>query len=73
MIQKSGMIKSGYRADLVLLDKNPLINIANSKSIDTVIANGKVFHRKTLDAMLAAVKQANDRSRSVEIDEYKNQ
>ena len=67
MQQKSGIIKQGYRADLVLLNKNPLSNIENTKSINTVILNGKVLNRQKLDAMLAAVKNANDESRSVDI------
>ena len=70
MKQNSGVIKKGYRADLVLLDKNPLENIENTKSINTVILNGKVFNRKKLDAILASVKQANDESRSVDISKY---
>ena len=70
MKQKSGVIKKGYRADLVLLDKNPLENIENTKSINTVILNGKMFNRQKLDAMLSAVKSANDESRSVDISQY---
>jgi hypothetical protein len=38
------------------------IRLTESKTIDTVISNDKVFNRQTLDAMLAAVKQANDES-----------
>ncbi len=70
MKQKSGIIKKGYRADLVLLDKNPLKNINNTKTINTVILNGKVLNRKKLNAILAAVKQANDESRSIDISKY---
>jgi hypothetical protein len=71
MKQRSGVIQESYRADLILLNKNPLDNIENTKAIDTVILNGKLLNREKLDAMLAAVKQANDESRSVEIDKYK--
>ena len=67
----TGKIKIGYEANLVLLDKNPLENIANTKSINTVISMGNVFDRALLDKMLAAVKAANDNSRTVNIDEYK--
>jgi len=70
MNQQSGIIKKGYRADLVLLNKNPLENIENTQSINTVIINGKVLNRQKLDDILAAVKQANDDSRNVEINEY---
>jgi hypothetical protein len=36
-----------------------------------VILNGRVFARDKLDAMLAAVKDANDRNRKINIDEYR--
>ncbi|MFK5893558.1 MAG: amidohydrolase family protein [Pseudomonadota bacterium] len=67
MKQKSGIVKQGYRADLILLNKNPLNNIKNTKSINTVILNGKVLNRQKLDAILSAVKSANDESRRVDI------
>lgn len=66
----TGMIKVGYDADLVLLEKNPLKNIRNTKTINAVIANGNYFNRNTLDNMLQAVKEANNRSREVNIDEF---
>ncbi|MEZ4796673.1 MAG: amidohydrolase family protein [Flavobacteriaceae bacterium] len=69
---KSGKIEVGFEADLVLLDKNPLEDIKNTKSIDAVINNGKYLNRKTLDKMLHEVKEANNRSRKVSIDEYLN-
>lgn len=67
----SGKIAPGYEANLVLLDKNPLENIAHTKAINTVIAKGRVFDRSLLDQILAAVKDANDASRKVNIDEYR--
>lgn len=66
----SGKIKVGYDADLVLLDKNPLENISNTRTIDAVIANGKYLSSTTLDKMLQAVKDANNRSRTMSIDAY---
>ena len=66
----TGKIVAGHDANLVLLDKNPLINIENTKAINTVILEGKVFDRALLDEMLSAVKEANDRSRTVDIVEY---
>ena len=47
-----GSIEVGKLASLVLLNKNPLENIENTKSIDTVIVRGKVYNRKALDLML---------------------
>ena len=69
---KSGKISPDYRADLVLLNKNPLEKIENTKTINSVIMNGKVFDRKQLDAILKAVKEANNRSRNNDISEFTN-
>jgi len=66
----SGKIALGYEANLVLLDKNPLENIANTKTINTVINKGEVFDRNLLDSILRAVKQANDSSRKVDISQF---
>jgi len=67
---KSGNILPNHRADLIILNKNPLINIENTKTIDTVILNGKIFKRNQLDAILNAVKKANDKSRTSDITSY---
>ena len=66
----TGKIQVGYEANLVLLDKNPLENIAYTKTINTVINRGQVFDRLLLDEMLAAVKEANDESREVSIEKF---
>jgi imidazolonepropionase-like amidohydrolase len=50
-----GTIEEGRLADLVLLKANPLDDISNTQMIDTVIANGRVFRRKDLDALLQTV------------------
>jgi len=71
MNSNAGIIEAGRRADLLILNENPLINIENTRTIDTVIANGRVHRRDQLDAMLAAVKDANERSRKVNIDQYR--
>lgn len=70
MKSNTGKIKIGYDADLVLLNKNPLEDIKNTKSINTVIANGKLLNRRSLDKMLQLVKEANHRSRKINIDKY---
>lgn len=70
MNSNAGVIEVGRRADLVLLNKNPLVNIENTRTVDTVILNGRVFRRAQLDAMLEAVKKANNNSRKVNIDQY---
>src|SRR5213592_2842844 len=48
-----GIIETGKLADLVLLDANPLKNIANSRRIAAVVVGGKLFSRSSLDTMLA--------------------
>ena len=50
-----GTIEEGKVADLVLLDANPLDDIANSRKIASVIYGGKLFPRAALDTMLAKV------------------
>lgn len=67
---RTGKIAANYRADLVLLENNPLEDIANINTINAVIANGNYWNRSELDAMLEAVKQANNNSRRKQIDEY---
>ncbi|HVG17305.1 MAG TPA: amidohydrolase family protein [Chitinophagaceae bacterium] len=47
-----GSIQKGKRADLVLLNANPLENISNTKDINLVFFKGKVMDRKSLDAIL---------------------
>ncbi len=53
-----GTIAPGKAADVVLLTANPLDDIHNTGKIRAVIANGRLFDRKTLDALLAQVEQA---------------
>jgi imidazolonepropionase-like amidohydrolase len=50
---RRGTIEVGKTADLVLLDKDPLTDIHNSRSIQAVVLSGKLYQRAALDAMLA--------------------
>jgi hypothetical protein len=52
-----GGISAGKEADLVLLSRNPLEDIRNTASIESVISNGRLFDRAALDALLAEVEQ----------------
>jgi imidazolonepropionase-like amidohydrolase len=52
---EQGTIVPGKRADLVLLDANPLHDIRNTQKIDTVLVNGKLLNRGDLDALLGQV------------------
>jgi imidazolonepropionase-like amidohydrolase len=57
MSDRLGSVEKGKRADLVLLDKNPLDDIAHTRTIRAVVANGRYFSREDLDALLAAVEE----------------
>jgi imidazolonepropionase-like amidohydrolase len=49
----TGTIAAGKRADLVLLDANPLVNIDNSSRIAGVMVNGRWMSRAAIDKRLA--------------------
>lgn len=48
-----GTIQPGKLADLVLLNANPLDDIANTRKIDAVVYGGRLFPKASLDEMLA--------------------
>lgn len=50
-----GTIEAGKVADLVLLDGNPIDDITNTRRIAAVVLGGRLFQRRDLDALLAAV------------------
>ena len=52
-LDRRGTIEVGKAADLVLLDKDPLADIHNTRSIQAVVLRGKLYSRVSLDAMLA--------------------
>jgi imidazolonepropionase-like amidohydrolase len=49
---KAGIIGPGKRADLLLLDANPLEDIRNTRKIRAVILRGKILSRADLDDIL---------------------
>lgn len=49
-----GTIDVGKRADLVLLDADPLEDIANTRKVFTVVTRGRVLTKSDLQAALAA-------------------
>jgi imidazolonepropionase-like amidohydrolase len=52
-LDRRGTVEVGKAADLVLLDKDPLADIHNARSIQAVVLGGKLYPRAALDAMLA--------------------
>jgi imidazolonepropionase-like amidohydrolase len=70
MDSNAGVVEAGRRADLVMLNENPLENIENTRTIDTVVLNGRVLGRDQLDSMLEAVRRANANSRRLDISKY---
>ncbi len=58
-----GTVAPGRIADLVLLDADPLADIHNTTRIRAVVANGRVFDRAALDALLAEASGAASEAR----------
>ena len=59
----TGMNATGqynHLADLVLLDRDPLLDIANTKAIAAVLADGRYYDRAALDAMVQRVASLMD-------------
>ncbi|TYC81542.1 amidohydrolase family protein [Novosphingobium sp. BW1] len=54
-----GTVAVGMRADLVLLDADPLSNIANTRRIAAVIRDGRYLSRRELDALLDDLLERN--------------
>lgn len=65
-----GKIVPGYRANLVLLENNPLESIGATRDILAVIKDGGVYGREQLDAMLFVVAEANDNARTISLENF---
>jgi imidazolonepropionase-like amidohydrolase len=52
---ETGTVATGKRADLLLLDANPLQDIANAHKIAGVMANGRWMPRTEIERMLAEI------------------
>lgn len=70
MKSKTGKIKVGYHSDLVLLSRNPLENIKNTKTIEYVFFNKYVINNKQIKTILKAIEDANNENRNIKINEY---
>jgi Amidohydrolase family len=64
MADTLGTIEADKLADLVLLDANPLADIANTRRIRAVVANGRLYRRAELDRLLAEVDRPTGRDKS---------
>jgi imidazolonepropionase-like amidohydrolase len=52
-----GRVAVGQKADLVLLDADPLADIAATRRIRAVVADGRLFDREALDALRREVEE----------------
>jgi hypothetical protein len=59
----SGAVEPEKRADLVLLDADPLADIRNTTKINAVILNGRLLDRAKLDRILSEGETAASRQR----------
>lgn len=67
----AGVIKIGSNADLLLLNANPIVDIANSNSIETVFTGNFYLLGKERKKLLEALIEFNDESRSISISKWK--
>lgn len=58
-ISQSGTVSEGKLADLILLEKNPLDDIKNTKTIIGVVIKGEWYNREKLDNLLLEVENSN--------------
>ncbi len=70
MKKNTGKIKAGYKADLILLTKNPLENITNTKAIEYVFFDKYKIDKIQIENILKAIEDANNQNRNIKIDEY---
>jgi imidazolonepropionase-like amidohydrolase len=54
-----GTVEPGKRADLVLLDADPLADIRHTRRIAAVIVRGRLLDRPALDRIVASHRRAN--------------
>lgn len=66
----TGMIKAGYKADLLLLSENPLDNISNTRSFEAVFFDKYHLTKDNKEALLTAILKANDKSRTIDISKW---
>ena len=55
---KAGVLKPGARADVVLLNSNPLVDIRAARDVHAVVLAGAHYDRAALESMLAGTEHA---------------
>jgi len=66
MADSLGSIEAGKLADLVLLDADPLADVANTQRIRAVVADGRLYRRADLDRLLGEVEVLNQQAEKQE-------
>ena len=69
-VENVGAVAKGNKANLILLASNPLEDISNTSSINTVILGGKIFEKSDLEKMANSVLDANNNSRKVDLSKW---
>jgi len=59
---KSGLVKQGYNADLVILEKNPLSNMKNTETIHSVLKSGKMISNQEILERLKLIRVYNKKT-----------
>ena len=70
MKRNTGKIKVGYNSDLVLLSKNPLEDIKNTKTIEYVFFDKNMINKVQIKNILKAIEKTNNENRNIKIDQY---
>jgi imidazolonepropionase-like amidohydrolase len=55
-----GRVATGHRADLILLDANPLADLANAARLDGVMIRGRWISQRDVQARLEAIAKASE-------------